>query len=779
MARIYSESQKDILRQTPIVAMMARMGYKFPTGRSGGIFKSPFREDSSPSFHITHQLKTDLFFDHGGERVSGDSYDFAKLLLEKEGRSTSGVAVWDYLAEFHPGIIPEEKTARRATAKAMREKDDAPAITGGDDPADSVGEEADLSGYVCHSGGANGSDTEWGLLAEKHGMAVRAYWYSEKTPAVRGLRPAWSVELTDEQYEEGLDACDVANRTLRRMAPRYMNPFARHLIARDWMQVKNADAVFAVGAFLRSGIVDGGTGWAVQMAIDDRKPVFFYNQDELQWYEVRYDADGKARFEKRAAAPALTKNFAGVGTRNLSDAGKRAIADVFNTTLLSSGIKTSVDAPVAELSAADGKESVDVWYSDRSNAILSNLNPCFFYYNGKTWNCVEQAFQWAKADRFGDREAADRILASSDGAEIKALGGAVKGFNEEAWRKESPALLHDMVYASCLSDLKKAEALLATGDKVITHKKGGRIHSILFPRVLMQVREEIKGLFKNEHSFAINSEDTFVTVVKKPVQGLRLDSLKKFYYDKKMIPESITDKDLFTVAFTINDKPTTRYAAGNPMIDGGYNLRSADWVNAEGRPMKGLKLFAGHADISVQNAQGVYYTKMPEMATSDTVIVFEGITDYMAWKAETRRDVPKIDVVILNSVSNIGNAEPFLMLHHKVALCLDNDNAGQKATETLTGVLLEKGVKVVDLRPTFAANETAVKYHLHDDHAQILVERKGEEELIPFNDYWEGRLGKGPGDFNDYRVLMCEKREAAKRKNEVKKDSVGNSLKIR
>lgn len=43
------------------------------------------------------------------------------------------------------------------------------------------------------------------------------------------------------------------------------------------MQVKNSDAVFAIGHLVR-GIVDGGTGWAVQMAIDDGKPVYVYDQ---------------------------------------------------------------------------------------------------------------------------------------------------------------------------------------------------------------------------------------------------------------------------------------------------------------------------------------------------------------------------------------------------------------------------------------------------------------------------------------------------------------------
>jgi hypothetical protein len=48
-----------------------------------------------------------------------------------------------------------------------------------------------------------------------------------------------------------------ANETLHRRPDNYMN-----LLSRNYAQVKNADAIFAVGQ-LNNGIVDGGTGWAV------------------------------------------------------------------------------------------------------------------------------------------------------------------------------------------------------------------------------------------------------------------------------------------------------------------------------------------------------------------------------------------------------------------------------------------------------------------------------------------------------------------------------------
>ena len=417
MAKIYSDSQKDILRQTPIVAMMAYMGYKFPSGKAGGIFHSPFRDDANPSFHITHQVKTDVFFDHGSDRISGDSYDFAKLLLEHAGRDTSGVAVWDFLAEFHPGIIPEEKTSSKVNG-GWRNPGSHGKVQAGVVESHSGPSVSPLAGYVCHSGGAKGSDYAWGVMAEKNGMKVRAYWYSEKTWALQGYNPQgmphWGVEISDDDYKEGVEASEIANRTLNRMPPRSMKATTRHLIARNWFQVKNADAVYAVGSFLTPKIVDGGTGWAVQMAIDNRKPVYFYNQDELQWYKVIYNGKDY-RFDKIQAAPVLTKNFAGIGTRELSDEGLDAIKQSFENTRKS---LLAVPSNTDEVKAAvpEGEE-VDIWYSDgeKGNAILSNLAPCEFYYGGRTWDSVEKAFQYAKAVTFKDEDSARRILDAKDG----------------------------------------------------------------------------------------------------------------------------------------------------------------------------------------------------------------------------------------------------------------------------------------------------------------------------------------------------------------------------
>lgn len=167
----------------------------------------------------------------------------------------------------------------------------------------------DPRSYKMHSGGAYGADTDWTNTGILYGMSDNIkdvdhfahYYYGKPTPNGNTL-------ISKADYDEGVQHVEVANDVLRREgANKYYN-----LLGRNWVQVKNSDAVFAVGN-LRLGQVDGGTGWAVQMAIDAGKPVHIFDLNTEKWY--CYDTDQKAFIVEDT--PKLTKNFAGIGTRSI------------------------------------------------------------------------------------------------------------------------------------------------------------------------------------------------------------------------------------------------------------------------------------------------------------------------------------------------------------------------------------------------------------------------------------------------------------------------------
>jgi hypothetical protein len=85
-----------------------------------------------------------------------------------------------------------------------------------------------------------------------------------------------------------------------------------------------AGEVFAIGSIQEDKTVKGGTGWAVELARNWKKPVFAFDQKQDAWFH--WQTDGWKQIE----APHITQGrFTGTGTRSLTDAGRRAIHQLF------------------------------------------------------------------------------------------------------------------------------------------------------------------------------------------------------------------------------------------------------------------------------------------------------------------------------------------------------------------------------------------------------------------------------------------------------------------
>jgi len=174
--------------------------------------------------------------------------------------------------------------------------------------------------YICHSGGCQGSDMFWENEGAKYGVKTIAYSFynhkqDSKNPKV----------LTVDELNEGFEHVMYANKSLKQY-PQGQPQYIKNLLSRNWFQVKNSDAVFAVGKFKTKKIVDGGTGWAIQMSLDSNKPTFFFNQPTNCWNVYAYDGQ---EFRVMYEIPKLTENLAGIGTRELNDNGKNAIIEIY------------------------------------------------------------------------------------------------------------------------------------------------------------------------------------------------------------------------------------------------------------------------------------------------------------------------------------------------------------------------------------------------------------------------------------------------------------------
>ena len=177
--------------------------------------------------------------------------------------------------------------------------------------------------YTLFSGGANGSDMYWQNLGAKYGVRVKAFSFQ-----AHGKRNTARVVLNNEQLKQADVFLHKANKTLKRHFPTSKS-FVNNLRRRNWYQVKDTNGVFAVGRLSASrSTVEGGTGWAVQMAVDSKKPVYVFDTVKSSWQ--RYEYSNKKFISCKA--PKLTLNFTGIGTRALPENGKAAIEQIFEGT---------------------------------------------------------------------------------------------------------------------------------------------------------------------------------------------------------------------------------------------------------------------------------------------------------------------------------------------------------------------------------------------------------------------------------------------------------------
>ncbi|MCC8035589.1 MAG: toprim domain-containing protein [Rikenellaceae bacterium] len=109
---------------------------------------------------------------------------------------------------------------------------------------------------------------------------------------------------------------------------------------------------------------------------------------------------------------------------------------------------------------------------------------------------------------------------------------------------------------------------------------------------------------------------------------------------------------------------------------------------------------------------------------SDTVMVFEGFMDYLSYLSLKGNPTPAIDTTVLNSVTNLQKAVPFLESHRTVHAFLDNDESGRKAVARMEELLPKS--EVID-QSKFYRNHKDLNDYLREHRSlkQNPVRKKG------------------------------------------------------
>lgn len=178
---------------------------------------------------------------------------------------------------------------------------------------------------VCLSGGAKGADLQWGMCAGMAGHKVIHWSYeghSTQAPEVELVR------LSPEQLAEADEPMKRAAKALKKGVP--YRPWIKPLIQRNWYQVRWSNSCYAI-CDLKDKVPQGGTAWAVQMFINRKLAgeldleCYVYDQSKSAWFHF-YETAGFIQIVDTPPAP--TGIWAGIGTRDLKDNGKKAIRDL-------------------------------------------------------------------------------------------------------------------------------------------------------------------------------------------------------------------------------------------------------------------------------------------------------------------------------------------------------------------------------------------------------------------------------------------------------------------
>lgn len=140
------------------------------------------------------------------------------------------------------------------------------------------------------------------------------------------------------------------------------------------------------------------------------------------------------------------------------------------------------------------------------------------------------------------------------------------------------------------------------------------------------------------------------------------------YASSRAISKDVLEKFCQEVLYHVDSAPERQfYAIGFKNNSGGYVLRSS------------ISKKCSSSDITTLGPDG----KMTEQVTGNKVLVFEGFMDFLSWMTDVAQETPEYDCCILNSVTNISRALPWIMKHSNIAAFMDNDDAGRDTLQKI------------------------------------------------------------------------------------------------
>ena len=188
---------------------------------------------------------------------------------------------------------------------------------------------------TLHSGGASGSDhcfEQTALSLPEYNVISHSFNGHHIVHIDANDRYVVKKHSDTELYGLAMGLIQRAAERLGRRLP--SNKYAQRLVLRDYFQVQDTQLVIAVCFLNKYGsTIEGGTAWAIECAKERHIPIWVYNQNDDWWYY--YSFKDRVFLPCKSLPPAgFVRNkteytkIAGIGTRQLSDNGRKAISNI-------------------------------------------------------------------------------------------------------------------------------------------------------------------------------------------------------------------------------------------------------------------------------------------------------------------------------------------------------------------------------------------------------------------------------------------------------------------
>jgi hypothetical protein len=152
----------------------------------------------------------------------------------------------------------------------------------------------------------------------------------------------------------------------------------------------------------------------------------------------------------------------------------------------------------------------------------------------------------------------------------------------------------------------------------------------------------------------MKSQEPSITILK--VQPISSPALIE-YLNERQINLSIARIHCCEVHYSVNDKPY--YAVGFENDKGGYELRSKYFKGCTSKDITSIKRNKNHC------------------------LFFEGFMDYLSFLTIQKQQNAPVDVIVLNSLSNLAKVKGTLAVYKGIFTFFDNDQAGKRAVQEL------------------------------------------------------------------------------------------------